>query len=156
MTDTRLRVMAATSLPAWLETSMAEYVASRIRSGETEAQAEVAMRKSVDTWFPGGTPAPGHHVWDVVDGDDTVVGSLWIGPFEPAGRDWWVFDIEIAEAHRRRGHARRALEQAHVVAKDAGAASIGLNVFGYNTGAAELYEQLGYGVTSVQMKLPLN
>jgi ribosomal protein S18 acetylase RimI-like enzyme len=155
MTDTRLRVMPATSLPAWLDATMAEYVTSRMRAGESREQAETAMRRSSDTWFPDGAPAAGHHVWDVVDADDAVVGYLWIGPFEPGGRDWWVFDIEIDEAHRRRGHARRALEQAHVVARDSGAASIGLNVFGYNTGAAELYEQLGYGVTAMQMKLPL-
>jgi ribosomal protein S18 acetylase RimI-like enzyme len=155
MKDTRLRAMATTSLPAWLDATMAEYVTSRMRAGDTRPQAEAAMRKSVDTWFPDGAPADGHHVWDVVDADDVVVGYLWIGPFEPGGTDWWVFDVEIDEAHRRRGHARRALEQAHVVAKDSGATSIGLNVFGYNTGAAELYEQLGYGITSMQMKLPL-
>ncbi|WP_139196645.1 N-acetyltransferase, partial [Curtobacterium sp. MMLR14_014] len=68
----------------------------------------------------------------------------------------WVFDVEIDEPHRRRGHARRALEQAHEVARANGARTIGLNVFGYNTGAQDLYERLGYGVTATQMQLPLD
>lgn len=155
MTDTRLRTMPATSLPAWLETTMAEYVASRMRSGESRERAEANKQSSLDQWFPGGEPLAGHHVWDVLDGDGTVVGFLWIGPFAVGSPDWWVFNVEIHAEHRRRGHARRALELGQQVARDEGATSIGLNVFGYNTGAQELYEQLGYGVTSTQMRLPL-
>ncbi|SBN64176.1 Acetyltransferase (GNAT) family protein [Curtobacterium sp. 9128] len=155
MTDTRLQTMPATSLPAWLDATMAEYVESRMQAGETREQAEANKQKSLDQWFPGGQPLAGHHVWDVLDGDDTVVGYLWIGPFEPGSADWWVFNVEIDEAHRRKGHARRALDLGHAVAKDEGATSIGLNVFGYNAGAKELYERLGYGVTAMQMKLPL-
>jgi len=40
-------------------------------------------------------------------------------------------------------------------AKQRGATAIGLNVFGYNTGAKELYDSLGYRVTATQMKKPL-
>ena len=40
-------------------------------------------------------------------------------------------------------------------AVSSGGASIGLNVFGFNTGARELYEKLGYAVTSTQMKREL-
>ena len=66
-----------------------------------------------------------------------------------------MFDIEIAEEHRRRGYARSALELGHAEAKKLGAVSIGLNVFGYNTGAKELYDSLGYAVTATQMKMVL-
>ncbi len=155
MTDTRLRVMPATRLPAWLDRTMAEYVASRMQAGETREQAEANKQKSLDQWFPDGSPADGHLVWDVLDQDDTAVGYLWIGPFAPGGTDWWVFDVEIGEPHRRRGHARRALELGHRAAAEHGATSIGLNVFGYNTGAQELYAALGYQVTATQMQKPL-
>ncbi|PZE35425.1 GNAT family N-acetyltransferase [Curtobacterium sp. MCPF17_031] len=142
-------------LPGWLDRSMAEYVASRMRSGESREQAEANMRQSLEQWFPGGSPATGHHVWELTLGADTVVGHLWIGPFTPGSADWWVFEVEVDPAHRRQGHARRALELAHEVARAEGATSIGLNVFGYNTGARHLYEELGYEVASVQMRLPL-
>ncbi|MCJ1713586.1 GNAT family N-acetyltransferase [Curtobacterium sp. VKM Ac-2922] len=156
MTGTRLQVMPATSLPAWLDTTMAAYVRSRMRSGESRERAEANKQQSLDRWFPGGAPLAGHHVWDVLDDQDTVVGYLWIGPFEAGSADWWVFDVEIDADHRRLGHARRALELGQQVAKDQGARSIGLNVFGYNTGAQDLYAQLGYRVTSTQMLLPLD
>ncbi|MBT1540417.1 GNAT family N-acetyltransferase [Curtobacterium flaccumfaciens pv. flaccumfaciens] len=155
MTDTRLVAMPTTRLPAWLHRTMAEYVESRMQAGESREQAEANEQQSRDRWFPGGSPADGHLVWEVLDQDDTVVGSLWIGPFTTGSTDWWVFDVEIDEAHRRRGHARRALELGHRAAAERGATSIGLNVFGYNTGAQELYAALGYQVTSAQMRKPL-
>jgi ribosomal protein S18 acetylase RimI-like enzyme len=155
VTDVRLVDMPATRLPAWLDATMAEYVESRIRSGESRDQAEANKQRSLENWFPGGSPAAGHHVWELTGPDGTVVGHLWIGPFTPGSSDWWVFDVEVDPAHRRRGHARQALDLAHAVARSEGATSIGLNVFGYNTGARDLYEQLGYQVASVQMRLPL-
>ncbi|MBF4613483.1 GNAT family N-acetyltransferase [Curtobacterium sp. VKM Ac-1376] len=155
MTDTRLVAMPAERLPAWLDATMAEYVTSRMQAGETREQAEANKQQSLERWFPDGEPADGHLVWDVVDQDDGVVGYLWIGPFAPDSTDWWVFDVEMDQAHRRRGHARRALELAHRAAAEHGATSIGLNVFGYNTGAQELYAALGYQLTSAQMRKPL-
>lgn len=152
---TRLVAMPADRLPAWLDRTMTEYVASRMRSGETRDQAEANRQKSLDTWFPDGAPLPEHHVWDVVDESDAVVGYLWIGPFTVGSTEWWVFNIEVDEQHRRRGHARRALEAGQAVAREHGATSIGLNVFGYNTGAQELYAELGYRVTATQMQLDL-
>jgi len=147
--------MPASAIPAWLERTMAEYVESRVRAGETREQAEANKQRSLDQWFPDGAPLPEHFVWDLVDDADAVVGYLWIGPFSPGSAEWWVFDVEVAEEHRRRGHARRAIAAAHDVARANGAASIGLNVFGYNTGAQDLYAQLGYRVTATQMQLPL-
>ena len=155
MTDTRLVPMPTERLPAWLDRTMTEYVASRVRSGETREQAEANARRSTDQWFPDGVPLPDHFVWDLVDEQDAVVGYLWIGPFAVGGSEWWVFDVEVDDPHRRRGHARRALEAGQRVAAEHGATSIGLNVFGYNTGAQDLYAQLGYRVTATQMQLPL-
>lgn len=156
MTGTHLVPMPADRLPTWLDTTMAEYVESRMQAGETREQAEANKQRSLDQWFPDGAPLADHHVWDVVDDAGAVVGYLWIGPFSAGSPDWWVFNVEIDAGHRRLGHARRALEAGHAVARAEGAASIGLNVFGYNDGARELYESLGYGVTAVQMKLPLD
>jgi ribosomal protein S18 acetylase RimI-like enzyme len=155
-TTTRLVEMPADRIPAWLDATMAEYVESRMAAGETREQAEQSKRASLDTWFPDGRPLAEHRVWDVVDADDTAVGFLWIGPFAVGSADWWVFDVAIDDAHRRRGHARRALELGQAFAREHGARSIGLNVFGYNEGAQYLYRSLGYDVTAMQMKLPLS
>jgi ribosomal protein S18 acetylase RimI-like enzyme len=151
----RLDPMPDDRLPEWIERSNREYIEARVRSGEPREVAERRARESLDESFPGGRALATHRVFDVV-ADDEVVGTLWIGPLAGRPDDWWVYDIEIAERHRRRGHARRALELAEGVAAELGASSIGLNVFGYNTGAEELYRSLGYGVVSTQLAKPLH
>ena len=141
-------------LPAWIAQRTALYLEARMAAGETRELAEERALRSREENFPNDRPLDTHLVFDVW-ADDTVVGHLWLGPLPAGGTDWWVFDIEIAEAHRRRGYARSALELGHTAAQQHGATAIGLNVFGYNTGAKELYDSLGYTVTATQMKRPL-
>jgi RimJ/RimL family protein N-acetyltransferase len=149
-----LEPMPAERLAVWIEADHQRYIASRMKSGESHETAVEKAEKSREENFPDGRPLDTHlifHVWS----DDTVVGNLWLGPYPAGSTDWWVFDIEIDEPHRRKGYARRALELGHAAAKERGATTIGLNVFGYNTGAKELYDSLGYEVTATQMKKPL-
>jgi len=149
-----LEPMPAELLPEWIEADHQRYIASRMQSGESREVAVKKAEQSREENFPNGRPLDTHLLFQVWS-DGTVVGILWMGPYPAGSTDWWVFDIEIDEAHRRRGHARRALELGHAAAKDHGATTIGLNVFGYNTGAKELYDSLGYAVTATQMKRDL-
>jgi ribosomal protein S18 acetylase RimI-like enzyme len=150
----RLDRMPADRLAAWIEQGHRHYIDSRMRSGESrEVATEKALRSRAEN-FPDGKPLDTHRVFDVV-ADDVTVGCLWLGPLPACSTDWWVFDIEIDDAHRRKGYARRALELGESVVRDLGATTLGLNVFGYNTGAKELYDSLGFEVTATQMKKPL-
>jgi len=141
-------------LAAWVESSHTHYLESRMRAGESREVAEEKASRSRAENFPNGRPLDTHLLFDVW-ADDTVVGHLWLGPLPAGSTEWWVFDIEIDGPHRRHGYARRALELGEAAVLGRGATSIGLNVFGYNTGAKELYDSLGYGVTATQMKKPL-
>ena len=64
-------------------------------------------------------------------------------------------DVEIYEGHRRAGLGRQVMALAEDVVRARGGTTIGLNVFGYNTGARRLYEALGYQPTSIRMRKPL-
>ncbi len=171
---TVLRLMPDDRLGPWIARSQAEYERSRLASGEPAEIAAEAARASFERNFPGGRPGPGHLVHDVVvtasdgdgggagagedsgsDGHDTVVGVLWIGPFAEGSDAWWVWDVEIDERHRGAGHGRAAMQLAEEEAARHGAATLGLNVFGYNTAARALYESLGYETTAVQMRKPV-
>jgi len=149
-----LEPMPPERLPAWIDDQTRGYLEARMLAGESREVAEERSSRSRDENFPDGRPLETHLVFDVW-ADDTVVGHLWLGPFPAGTTEWWVFDIEIGEPYRRRGYARRALELGHAAAKQRGATAIGLNVFGYNTGAQELYDSLGYRVTATQMKKQL-
>jgi len=150
----RLEPMPQERIGPWLAAADAEYVESRILSGESREVAEANAAASTAEHFPGGVLLETHRLFEIVVEDD-VVGFLWIGPMAASASDWWVWDIEIHEPFRRKGYARAALELGHAEAKRLGATTIGLNVFGYNTGAQELYASLGYTVTSTRMKREL-
>ncbi|MCB8044141.1 GNAT family N-acetyltransferase [Microbacterium oxydans] len=69
----------------------------------------------------------------------------WVGVRQREGRPHvFVLDIEVAAEHRRRGYGRELMHAVEREARRLGADSIGLHVFGFNTGAIDLYEQLGY------------
>jgi len=80
---------------------------------------------------------------------------LWIGPYSDDPQRWWVWNIEIDDAHRRKGLGRKAMLLAENLARDNGANSIGLNVFAHNRVARNLYQSLGYEESSVQMRKAL-
>ncbi len=149
-----LRPMPDDRLDDWITRSFAVYLDERMQSGESREVAEAKVTRSMEENFPNGRPLPSHRVFDVMEGDEPV-GQLWIGPQVAGTGTWWVYDVEIFEPYRRRGYARAALELGHAEAKSLGGTAIGLNVFGFNTGARELYEKLGYAVTSTQMKREL-
>lgn len=151
----RLKPMPTDRRTEWIATSNESYRLARIEAGESPELAAKRARESNDKYFTNGEPRPLHQVFDVVNSEDEVVGWLWIGPQDGSSTDWWVWDIEIIEAHRRKGYARQALLLGESEARALGATSIGLNVFGFNSGAQTLYESLGYGIAAVNMSKKL-
>ncbi|MGB3770975.1 MAG: GNAT family N-acetyltransferase [Rhodococcus sp. (in: high G+C Gram-positive bacteria)] len=151
MTAVRLAAMPHDRLPDWIETSKSDYRDDRMRAGDTLQQATDDAEISFTAYFPGGIPAPNHHVYDVYD-SAVRVGSLWIGP-QSLGNDtdWWVWDVAIEEQFRGRGFGRAAMESAEREVISFGGTVLGLNVFGFNTPGRRLYESLGYRTTSVRM-----
>lgn len=160
---TELQAMPVDRLPGWIEGVRRDYEQSRIHSGDSREVAARKARTSMDESFPGGVVAPGHLVYDVVAVDDdnedgdggVVVGYLWISRKNDAEDAWWVSDISIDEQYRGKGYGRAAMLLAETAAAEHGGATLGLNVFGYNTAARALYESLGYEVTAVQMRKPV-
>jgi len=55
-----------------------------------------------------------------------------------------VWNLAVAEEHRRRGIGSELLAHAHAGAREAGALTIGLEVLIGNTAAIRFYEQAGY------------
>ncbi|MEV0538016.1 GNAT family N-acetyltransferase [Kitasatospora sp. NPDC050463] len=147
-----LRHLDAPLFPAWLERSRAEYAEDLIATGRTPDEAHRHAEETMARSFPSGTPSPGHAVFDVVDDAGEAIGYLWIGPdtSDDAGA-WWIWDIVIDADKRGRGFGRTAMVLGEEYARLQGAHTLGLSVFGFNTGARGLYESLGYETTSVKM-----
>jgi ribosomal protein S18 acetylase RimI-like enzyme len=148
-----LRPMGAQFFPTWLELSRDEYANDLVTTGQTPEAAHRLAAESMDSSFPSGAPSPGHAVFDVVDDAGEAVGYLWIGPdtSDDAGA-WWIWDIMIEADKRGQGFGRKVMVLGEEYARSQGAHTLGLAVFGFNTGARGLYESLGYETTSVKMR----
>lgn len=147
-----LRPLAPHDLPAWIERSVAEYAADLVTMGATPAEAQRRARASIEDDVAEGSLPAGHVVFDLLDGSEGTVGYLWVGPDtsdDPTA--WWVWDVVVDTEHRGRGYGRQAMLLGEDYARSHGARTLGLSVFGFNTGARRLYESLGYETTSVKM-----
>ncbi|MBT2497515.1 GNAT family N-acetyltransferase [Agromyces sp. ISL-38] len=131
----------------WLPIAMSAYEQARIAAGDSAEGAAAARQASEQQFFPDGSLIDGQLLFTVVaDGEDA--GWLWIGPSSDAS-NWWVWDIRVHDAFRRRGIGRAAMQLAEDVARSQGATSIRLNVFADNEGAIRLYDELGYETTAI-------
>jgi ribosomal protein S18 acetylase RimI-like enzyme len=102
--------------------------------------------------FPDGAQSPGNEVFHVMNEAGAAVGYLWIGQDVSADPGaWWVWDVVINPDQRGQGFGRAAMLRGEEYARSQGAHSLGLSVFGFNTGARGLYTSLGYETTSVKM-----
>jgi ribosomal protein S18 acetylase RimI-like enzyme len=148
----------------WLDVSNAHYEAERLANGDSPELAAQKARASREQYFPSDRPIDTHVVFQVMAGEPGAVaqlvgqpvGVLWLGPLtDERPNEWWVFDIEIDAAHQGHGYGRAAMQAAEAVAREHGATKLGLNVFGTNTVAQNLYRSLDYTTTATTMWKPL-
>jgi ribosomal protein S18 acetylase RimI-like enzyme len=150
-----IRPMEGAAISRWLDHARAAYVADLVASGIGETAASRMAAEQEAAAFPGGRPANGHLVFEVVVDGDTA-GHLWIGPLAPADHEhWWVWDIEIDEAWRGQGVGRAAMELVEGEVTARGGKELGLTVIAENGPARHLYESLGYREASIRMRKPL-
>ena len=141
-------------LTDWLARSNAEYIEERVASGDTLEEAQANAHASMERTFPGGVSSPRQRAGRLVLAGEPV-GELWVGQFGEDADRWWVWNVRINEQSRGRGLGRKAMLLAEDLARAGGAVTIGLNVFGHNVAARNLYSSLGYRETSIQMRKDL-
>ena len=90
------------------------------------------------------------------DGDEPV-GLGWLELRRKAsGVSAWVYDVQArGRTDVVRASAARSWRRCTTQARELGATTIALNVFGHNTAAIRLYDSLGYAVTAQQMRRDL-
>ena len=148
--------MPADRLRGWMLAANAQYRLERIEAGETEAEATAKAAQSLAETFPAGRIQVGHLVFEVVL--DEARRSACSGSARGAratrtsgGSGTW----RSTSGSRGRGFGRQAMQLAETAAKEQGAKTLGLNVFGFNRIARGLYESLGYETMAVQMRKAL-
>jgi ribosomal protein S18 acetylase RimI-like enzyme len=65
------------------------------------------------------------------------------------GHRGWINYLAVAPEHQRRGHARRMMEEAERLLRQAGCPKINLQVRASNKGVIEFYRSIGFTVDEV-------
>ena len=135
--------MTEDELAAYRDGAVATYARSREEAGESPALARATSEASFAELLPDGRPGEGQHLFTVRTGGERA-DLLWVCERWPAQA--FVYDVEIDEAFRGRGLGAAAMVHAARWTRERGLAWLGLNVFGPNVHARDLYERLGYAV----------
>jgi ribosomal protein S18 acetylase RimI-like enzyme len=153
-----IRPMTDAEFAAWLDGAIPRYAREKVASGAwAEANALELSIAEHRQLLPDGRATQDHFFHSIVAEDGGSVGMLWFAAKERGGaRIAYLYNIEIDPGHRRRGHARRALEALEREVARLGLAGIALHVFGHNASGQALYAKLGYVTTNINMHKPVD
>ncbi|MGH3148043.1 MAG: GNAT family N-acetyltransferase [Rubrobacter sp.] len=129
-----------------------DYARDKVRAGAWSADgAEPRAARELDGLLPEGPDTEGHFLYAVCDESIRAdVGNLWLAVLDSSvGRTVWIYDIVIHEQFRRQGYGALSLGLVEEKARELGAESVGLHVFGHNEAARALYERTGYETTDI-------
>ncbi|MDT0268487.1 GNAT family N-acetyltransferase [Streptomyces sp. DSM 44915] len=167
MTAARIRLdrMSETEYQQFTAIAIPDYADEKVRAGTwPREEALDRARATFAQLLPAGVTSPDNHLFtvrdaaeDAAEGKGEAVGWLWFAlRGEPGRREAYLYNIVVHEPFRGRGYGRAAMLACATAAREHGANSVGLHVFGSNTVARKLYTSLGFAETGVLMSLPLD
>jgi GNAT superfamily N-acetyltransferase len=149
----RLTSMSADQFRAYRDIAEQSYASNIVMSGMMPGpEARQKAASDFETLLPDGVDTAHHEFWTALDADEEV-GMLWLAFTEKSdGLHAFGYDFLVTSGRRRQGYGRAIMAAAEDVCRARGVVEVGLSVFGFNTGAQALYEQMGFEVTTVQMR----
>jgi ribosomal protein S18 acetylase RimI-like enzyme len=147
-----LRAMTASEYEAWIGGALQSFAEERAAAVGIPLDVSLTRaRVQLTGLLPEAHATPGMSLLVILDADGNDVGRMWLGADPDRADTLFVWDISIDPKFRGAGLGRAAMTAAEGLARQAGHASMSLNVFGPNAVARRLYDSLGYRATSVQM-----
>ncbi|MEU5372336.1 GNAT family N-acetyltransferase [Streptomyces sp. NPDC005951] len=143
------RDMSEEEFAAWRQDAVRAYAQNWIDRGVEPEQARLKSETDHAAHLPDGLATEGMRFRVLLQAGEAV-GHVWVAlrELEPGGGTaGYVFDVEVREEHRGRGHGRVLMLLAEDITRAWRADRLGLHVFASNTPALRLYESLGYTTT---------
>lgn len=144
----------ATEFRDYRESIIKEYARDKVSAGAWSGEEALGRsEREIDALLPNGPATEGHFVYAVRDESlPANVGMVWLAfGRSGVGKSVWIYDIVTHEGFRRKGYGARTLELVEEKARELGAETVGLHVFGDNHTARRLYERAGFETTDVTM-----
>lgn len=144
----KLLPMSQPEFDAFLERSIPEYAADKVRAGNwTEAESLERSRKEFEALLPQGLQSRDNFLYTLHD-EDQAVGMIWIKVDGPGA---FIYEVYIEEKFRGKGHGKSIMLLLEEKAREMGLKTLKLHVFGSNHVARKLYETVGYEITNINM-----
>ncbi len=143
-----------TVFDAFLMRSIRDYADDKVRSGNWRPdEALERSQKEHRALLPDGPGTRDHFIYSIYQPETgRNLGILWVNiKMDASPLEAFIYNLVIEEEHRGRGYGRQALAALDEKLIAMGVASIGLHVFGFNTGAVELYKKAGFEITNILM-----
>src|SRR5688572_30197531 len=120
---TSIRPMQPGSYALYLEAAILGYARENVAAGRwPEAGSVERSRESFVSLLPQGLSTPDNHLFEVLGEGGLLAGFIWYALDRKHGAcSAFIYDLEILEAQRRKGHATRALAAVERHAAERGA-----------------------------------
>jgi ribosomal protein S18 acetylase RimI-like enzyme len=137
--------MTGAQVSDFLEAILPSYVAERAAADHVSSEAaDRYARAQYAQLLPDGHLTAGHHFLRMVAiNSGQSVGGVWFW-IDSENKQAFLYNITILPQYRRRGFASDALMLIEEIAREAGCATLGLNVFSSNSEAIALYSRVGF------------
>lgn len=148
------RQMTEEEFRPWWKAGKDDYADSFVRNGLlTEEEAHARSERDHAQLLPDDLATADNDVTAIV-AEGRRVAAIWIAHnVEPEVS--FVFSVDVEPGERGRGYGRAAMLAGEQLALAAGSKRLGLNVFGHNDVAINLYTSMGYEATSQMRSVDL-
>ena len=129
-----------------------DYAADNVRAGYwDESEALEKSRQQIESLLTQGVQTKNKYIYTPVDGAQARC-KIWLNAqMDRAGKSGFIFDVMVDEKLRGKGYGKQLMSLIEEKARELGLKSIGLHVFAYNQVARNLYESIGYEISSLNM-----
>ncbi|WP_172806684.1 GNAT family N-acetyltransferase [Endozoicomonas arenosclerae] len=148
---TFLADMSEAAFKQYLESAIPFFAELHIKSGQwQEADATKRAEEAYKRMFPDGVNSENCHCFEIKENtSENTIGFILI---QVHGNYAFIHEIEIYEAHRRKGYAKSALCNVEEFLTGKGIIGIELEVGSQNNAAHALYDEMGFSPVSTYMR----
>lgn len=159
MSKLTLRPMSDAEYESFHSKLVDEYARVNVEAGSwLESESIELSKNEVENLLPQGRETPRVLLLSADNAHGVYVGYIWIGLDRPGiSKPFaWIYDIEVAKEQRGKGYGRDLLRAGEQETLKHGISTLGLNVFGTNHVARNLYKSEGYSITQIAMSKELS
>lgn len=151
-----LKPMSKEEFTQYFENKVVRYaeVLSQNVHEEVNEQPISKAHRLLHNLLPKGIETPDHYLFHIVN-DDQTIGYVWI-KVEKEKKSAFLYEIYLFEQFRGMGFGTKVMTTMEEWILQQGITYFKLHVFGSNTGARKLYEELGFEIAGINMIKTIN